>query len=358
MALSKVEAKPLHPEQDLDDASSPPSQRSLIGKFPNHWLHSASPPVFDLTRPPPPQFEVPAPENSICLSTSTTSVIISPALTALIIIDMQNFFLSTSLGRSADGAGNLAGQCLLRVGIPAARKAGIRIIWLNWGLTDEEIDDMPPSTRRAFGFDVTLNQAAKNDTASTVDSHGINQAAAEEVINDKNGTSDPKELVENGQPKRIYKGLGSEIGHVMLEDGSLVDGGRLLMRDTWNAALPPLLNAAYHEGRGLVHNPDVWIHKNRMSGLWGSGTPCTDFLEKEEIRTLLFAGVNTDQCVAGSLQDAFSKGWDCILLKNACGTTSPTFAKDCIEFNSARTWGFVSDCDSLLEGVEGMLGAK
>jgi nicotinamidase-related amidase len=32
-------------------------------------------------------------------------------------------------------------------------------------------------------------------------------------------------------------------------------------------------------------------------------------LEKEGIKTLLFAGVNTSQCVAGRLQDAFIKGW-------------------------------------------------
>ena len=252
----------------------------------------------------------------------------------------------------------MAGQCLLRAGIPAARKAGIRIIWLNWGLTDEEIDNMPPSTRRAFGFEAVLDEAAKSNAASTVDPHGVNQGAAEQVINEKNGNPDPNRLTENGKPTRIYRGLGSEIGPVRLEDGSTVDGGRLLMRESWNAALPPALDAAYKEGQGLAHNPDVWIHKNRMSGLWGSSTPCTEFLEKEGIRTLLFAGVNTDQCVGGSLQDAFTKGWDCILLKDGCGTTSPTFASDCIEFNCARTWGFVSDCDGLERGVEGMLGAR
>lgn len=285
-------------------------------------------------------------------------MIISPALTALIIIDMQNFFLSTSLGRSADGAGNMAGQCLLSTAIPAARKAGIRIIWLNWGLTDEEIDDMPPSTRRAFGFEVIVDEAARANATSAVDPHGVNQLAAEKIMNGKNEKLDPNELTENGKPKRIYNGLGSEIGPVRLEDGSTVDGGRLLMRESWNAALPPALDAAYKEGQRLTHNPDVWIHKNRMSGLWGSGTPCTEFLEEEGIRTLLFAGVNTDQCVGGSLQDAFTKGWDCILLKDGCGTTSPTFAQECVEFNCARTWGFVIDCDALEKGVKGMLGAR
>lgn len=76
------------------------------------------------------------------------------------------------------------------------------------------------------------------------------------------------------------------------------------------------------------------------------------------ITSLLFAGVNTDQCVSGSLEDAFSKGYDCILIKDACGTTSPKAATECIEFNCARTWGFVADCEGLKDGVEGMLKAR
>ncbi|MCJ1232789.1 hypothetical protein MMC14_000743 [Varicellaria rhodocarpa] len=332
--------------------------RALIGKVPSHWLYSASPPTFDLTRPSPPEFNVPSPEDSIKLSTTTTPVLISPPLTALVIIDMQNFFLSTFLGRPADGAGNIASRRLLETAIPAARKAGIRIIWLNWGLADEEIENMPPSTRRAFGFEATLKREAEENILPAIDAHGVNQSAAEQIMRNKNSVLGSKALTENGKPKRIYKGLGSEIGPVQMDDGSTVDGGRLLVRDTWNAALPPALNTAYEEGKRSLHQPDVWIHKNRMSGLWGTGTQCTEFLEKEGIKTLLFAGVNTDQCVSGSLQDAFTKGWDCILLKDACGTTSPAFASECIEFNCARTWGFVSDCKELEQGVEGMLKTR
>ena len=271
---------------------------------------------------------------------------------------MQNFFLSPCLGRSADGAGNKAGQDLLQKAIPAARKAGIQIIWLNWGLTDKDIEDMPPSTRRAFGFEAALDKEADETDLPAVDAHGVNQAAAEQVLKDKDGVPHAKDLTENGKPKRIYKGLGSDIGPVKLEDGAFIDGGRLLMRDTWNAALPPTLNTSYEEGVQLGHKPDIWIHKNRMSGLWGPSTPCTEFLEREGIRTLLFAGVNTDQCVGGSLQDAFTKGWDCILLSDACGTTSPEFATDCIEWNCARTWGFVTKCADLEQGVEGMMKAR
>ena len=214
---------------------------------------------------------------------------------------------------------------------------------------------MPPSTRRAFGFEAALEREAVDRKQPAIDAHGVNQAAAEQILKEKSHLSGNEKLSESGKPARIYKGLGSEIGPVELEDGSTVDGGKLLMRDTWNAGLPPALDAAYREGRSLQHCPDVWIHKNRMSGLWGGSSPCTDFLEKEGITTLLFSGVNTDQCVGGSLQDAFTKGWDCILLKDGCGTTSPEFAKECVEFNCARTWGFVSDCEMLAEGVGNMV---
>jgi len=209
---------------------------------------------------------------------------------------------------------------------------------------------MPPSTRRAFGFQQDLERGA------ALDAHGVNQAAADEIMKDGSAVAE-EEVDETGRKKMLYKGLGSEMGPVKLEDGTTVDAGRLLFRDTWNAALPPALDSAYQEGKMLESKPDVWIHKNRMSGLWGASTPCTTFLEKEGIRTLLFAGVNTDQCVGGSLQDAFTKGWDCVLLSDGCGTTSPEFAKECVEFNAARTWGFVTDCASLEKGVEKMVAA-
>ena len=175
---------------------------------------------------------------------------------------------------------------------------------------------MPPSTRRAFGFEAAFEKDGKTKSLPAIDAHGVNQTAAEQFVQDKNGVLEEKDLTENGKSKRLYRGLGSEIGPVEIEDGKIVDGGRLLMRDTWNAALPPALDAAYKEGLSLKERPDVWMHKNRMSGLWGSSTPCTEYLERKNIRTLLFTGVNTDQCVAGSLQDAFNKGYDCILLSD------------------------------------------
>lgn len=107
---------------------------------------------------------------------------------------------------------------------------------------------------------------------------------------------------------------------------------------------------AFVEDQTLEAKTDVWIHKNRMSG--------SELLEKGDVKTLLFAGDNTDQCVGGSLQDAFTKGWDCILIKDAWGTTSPEFASRCVEYNWAKNWGFVIDCDRLSAGVQDMLNAS
>ena len=328
------------------------SSRGLIGRPPSHWLYDASSMTFDLTRPLAPNFPVPSLSASVPMTTTTKSLLISPPKTALVIIDMQNFFLSTHLGRTPDSAGNKAAQRLLETAIPAARKAAIQIIWLNWGLTDSEIEEMPPNFRRAFGFEASLEHNGRTVTRPVIDALGVNHSPVERPDEEAEG------LTENGKPERIYRGLGSEIGSVAIEAGKTVGAGRLLMRDTWNAALPPAMEAVYKEGQDLKVKPDVWIHKNRMSGLWGSSTLCTDYLEKEGITTLMFAGVNTDQCVSGSLQDAFTKGWDCILLRDACGTTSPIFASECIEYNCALAWGFVTDCSALEEGVKVMLNAK
>ena len=224
----------------------------------------------------------------------------------------------------------------------------MRIIWLNWGLTEEEIENMPPATLRAFGFE-TVGEGEEFHVMTkeaAVDDHGINTGVEVLVKTASEGKT------ELGKDKRIYKGLGSGIGNVTLEDGKVIDGGRLLMRDQWNSALYPSLDVKYREGLQLNNGrEDVWVHKNRMSGLWGTSTLCTDYLDKQGIRTLLFAGVNTDQCVGGSLQDAFTKGYDSILLSDACGTTSPAFAQDCVEYNSAKTWGFTLTCEDFAKGV-------
>jgi nicotinamidase-related amidase len=95
---------------------------------------------------------------------------------------------------------------------------------------------------------------------------------------------------------------------------------------------------------------DLKVWKNRLSGFWG-GTEVEYVLKSRGIRTLIFAGCNTDQCVASSLMDAAWRNWDCLLLSDGTATTSPKFAQDSIEFNM-EGWGFLLTCKDLADGVD------
>ncbi|CAF4018459.1 unnamed protein product [Rotaria sordida] len=222
---------------------------------------------------------------------------------------MQNFFLHPTV-RSHE-TGLAASHQLLKYAIPAARKADIQIIWLNWGLTEEDIDQAPPALKRAF--------------------------------------DDPKHVPTTSN--KIYKGFGTPMGEITLPNGDHVDGGRLLMRDTWNAKLYDPLFQSYENSQN-TSKPDKLFHKNRLSGLWAHESPLLSYLHDNKLITLFFAGVNTDQCVSGTLQDAFSKGFDCILLRDGCGTTSPPFAQQCIEYNCERVDGFIMTTEAFVKGIE------
>lgn len=324
------------------------SRKAVIGNPKGtFWLYDSQT-GFDLTHPPTPMS--PTVDNAICIQTKTMPITIDPAKSALVIIDMQNFFLSPALGRSIRSKGLKASQQLLKYAIPAARKAGIRVVWANWGLTDEDIEEMPPAAHRAFGFETVedrhfsmflQNRDQQDPSSLRVTNQGTAKVSANgKTIGIEIGSKNP----------RVYKGFGNQMGPVTLEDGSVVEAGRLLCRDQWNTDLIPELAQAYH--RGLRYNPpDIWIHKNRMSSLCGQSTNCTDYLDKEGIKTLFFAGVNTDQCVGGSLTDAFSKGYDCILLNDGSATSSPGSCQEAYEYNAAGTYGFSTGCKDLWEGV-------
>ena len=148
-------------------------------------------------------------------------------------------------------------------------------------------------------------------------------------------------------------GVGDDIGEVKLSNGSTVSAGRLLMRDQWNSALHEPLQQEFDKSQTTAL-PDVRFHKSRLSGFWGGTTRCMEYLKAKGITTLLFAGVNTDQCVLACLQDACNMGFDIILLKDGCGTTSPEYATEMVELNCRKSWGFVSSCQGLENGVKNM----
>ena len=269
------------------DNIDPTHRKAIIGN-PNasFWLYDSIT-GFDLTHPPTPSGPRPTPNYT--LQTTTKPVTICAAKSVLVIIDMQNFFLSPCLGRSKDSKGLLAQQKLLQYAIPAARQAGIRIIWVNWGLTDDEINAMPPATLCAFGFETVRASEFESYWKAQGEQEAVNSHGADEGCDKLNVDGANVKIETSGKDTRVYKGLGTEIGLVTLEDGSTAQGGRLLMRDTWNADLTPELRESYEEGM-KASPPDVWIHKNRMSGLGGASTLCTEFLEKEGIKTLFLRG--------------------------------------------------------------------
>lgn len=277
------------------------SKRQVYGGRKNFWIYSEDE-GYDITHPPTP--DAPPIYPRISVETSKDPVTFDPAKTALVVIDLQNYFLSPLLGRPKDAVGMKVVDMLLKVAIPACRKADIPIIWLGFGLTEAEVETMPPTIVRGFAADTNFSG-----------------------------------------PKKIGP-FGTDIGPIETEDGSVIEGGRVLMKGSWNAeTYAPLGQAASSE--------DLFLYKNRISGFWG-GAGVEQILEAKGIRTLLFAGCNTDQCVAGSMQGAFNEGWDCLMLSDACATWSPEFARKCIEYNMEIGQGFVMSCRQFEKGVENM----
>ncbi|KAJ3569767.1 hypothetical protein NP233_g4841 [Leucocoprinus birnbaumii] len=209
---------------------------------------------------------------------------VSKDKSALIVIDMQNFFLHPDLRKHLKGVDCV--QPLMDV-VPKMRAMDMKILWVNWGLTDFELKTIPPALVRGF---------------------------------QKNGRG----------------GFGSDLGGKF---------GRLLMRGEYNSALYGPLQAEYEAGK--ANGTDVWIHKNRMSGLWGYQTALDLYLKENGIKTLFFSGVNTDQCVLGTLADAYFRGYDCILVEDATATTSPCGYEN-VTYNAGSSYGFITDTSKII----------
>lgn len=132
----------------------------------------------------------------------------------------------------------------------------------------------------------------------------------------------------------VYKPTGEGVG---LGDPLPVSGAPVLQHDSWAAAVVDELNP--QEG-------DIHVDKYRMSGF--KDTELDSILRNLNVTTLLFAGVNADQCVLCTLQDANFQGYDCLLLEDCCATTSPQYCLDATLYNVRQCFGFVTDSGELL----------
>jgi nicotinamidase-related amidase len=136
--------------------------------------------------------------------------------------------------------------------------------------------------------------------------------------------------------RHVYNSTGEGVG---LGD-RLPNGAPVLIKDSWAAAVVDELTP---------EDTDIRIDKYRMSGFWD--TPLDSILKNLGKTTLLFAGVNADQCVMATLQDANFLGYDCILLRDCTATTSPQYCMQATIYNVNQCFGFVSDSMALIRAL-------
>jgi nicotinamidase-related amidase len=134
----------------------------------------------------------------------------------------------------------------------------------------------------------------------------------------------------------VYKpsGLGTGLGDPLPGSGAAV-----LERGSWSAAVVEEL---------VQEAGDIQVSKYRMSGFWD--TELDSILRNLGVTTLLFAGVNVDQCVLCTLQDANFLGYDCVLLEDCSGTTSPDYCFAATLYNVRQCFGFVARSDAFTDG--------
>lgn len=127
------------------------------------------------------------------------------------------------------------------------------------------------------------------------------------------------------------KGLGAALGPRRAP---------VLTKGSWSAAIVDEL---------AIEDSDLHVDKYRMSGFWD--TPLDAILRNLRVDTVLFGGVNADQCVLHTLADANFLGYDTLLVEDASATTSPEFCMQATLYNARQIFGFTATTDALLEAM-------
>lgn len=124
--------------------------------------------------------------------------------------------------------------------------------------------------------------------------------------------------------------------------GSPVPGTRseVLRVGSWGAQVVDGLNPG---------DADIQVTKHRFSGFWD--TDLDAILRNLGVKTLFVGGVNLDQCVMTTLEDANFLGYDTILVEDGAATTSPEFCVQAALYNIRLLFGFTLKSESLLQGL-------
>jgi ureidoacrylate peracid hydrolase len=115
---------------------------------------------------------------------------------------------------------------------------------------------------------------------------------------------------------------------------------RLLEKGSWGASIADELTQMPQ---------DIHVDKHRISGFWD--TALEAILRNLDVTTLLFAGINADHCVLGTLMDANFHGFDTILLEDCTATTSPEFCMQATLHNVRFCFGFTTTSTELISSV-------
>ncbi len=124
--------------------------------------------------------------------------------------------------------------------------------------------------------------------------------------------------------------------------GEAVPGSRseVLRAGSWGAAVVDEINPG---------DKDVQIIKHRFSAFWDCDTDT--ILRQLGIKTLFIGGVNMDQCVMTTLEDASFLGYDTILVEDGTATTSPAYCVQAVLYNVKLLFGFVARSDAVLSAL-------
>jgi ureidoacrylate peracid hydrolase len=231
------------------------------------------------------------------LQAKPQTIEIDPARTALIVVDMQNDFVSK--GGMFDRAGIDISDIQAAIAptgraIEAARKSGIPVIYLK------------------MGFQADLSDAGAPDS-----------------------------------PNRI-KHQAMHVGEAVLApDGT---EGRILIRDTWNTKI-------VNELKPQADDIEVW--KTRYSGFYQ--TDLDSVLRRLNTKYLVITGCTTCVCVESTMRDAMFRDYSCVLLADCAaepiGHNRPTSNHDASLLLMEALFGWIARSEDFVSAVEARVEA-
>lgn len=116
---------------------------------------------------------------------------------------------------------------------------------------------------------------------------------------------------------------------------------QVLLKGSWGAEVVDELNPG---------DQDIQITKHRFSAFWDTETDA--ILRNLGIKTLFIGGVNMDQCVMTTLEDANFLGYDTILIEDGSATTSPEYCVQAVLYNVKLLFGFVTRSEAMLHALQ------